>query len=201
MKYFLKCILPQRLKNFIKGNISTAGCPKDELRNSTSFTLIGEPSPIIKEVFEFTKTVPGWFNIDDCSHFYLILSLQSACGIEGDLFEIGSYHGRSAALMSRCLQRDEKIVICDAFESDTEDHYTNKPSPESLIYNILTVNPNLETSRIVVHQCLSNVLSLKKEDKFRFIHIDGGHASDQVYGDLCLSREHLVDKGIIAIDD
>jgi hypothetical protein len=59
----------------------------------------------------------------------------------------------------------------------------------------------LDTSRIIIHQCLSNDLILKKDEKFRFIHIDGGHSSKQVYFDLSLSKTHLIEKGIIAIDD
>nr|WP_258539260.1 class I SAM-dependent methyltransferase [Dissulfurirhabdus thermomarina] len=116
------------------------------------------------------------------------------------MLEIGSYHGRSTALMAKCLQPDEKIVICDAFEIDTDDKYSDKPSPERLVSNIKRLNPNVENERIIIHKCLSNKLKLGREI-FRFAHIDGGHSMDQVYFDLNLCSKHIIENGIIAVDD
>jgi hypothetical protein len=172
-----------------------------DLRNTTSFHELAVLGPLAIEVFDKIKTIPGWFNFDDCTHFHLILILQSLFGIRGDLLEIGSYHGRSTALMSRYLNDGEKIVVCDAFESETNDNYVNKPSPELLIGNIRKLNPTIDLSEVLVYQCLSHDLSLDKNMKFRFIHLDGGHSKVQVLQDLYLSKNHLVNKGIIAIDD
>ncbi len=71
------------------------------LRESTKFSDIGEAGPLITDIFEPLKDIPGWFNVDDCGHFYLTLSLQSVWSIKGDLLEIGSYHGRSTAVMAK----------------------------------------------------------------------------------------------------
>lgn len=203
MKNFLRKILPSSLKARIIYYLTT--CNTKELniylRNSIAFQNLAEPSPLISDIFEHIKQMPGWFNIDDCAHFYLLLSLQSVLGVKGDLLEIGSYHGRSAALMSWCLREGEKIVICDAFESETQDEYVNKPSYHTLIKNIMKVNPELDKSRITVHECLSSELSLAENNRFRFVHIDGGHSENQVYADLSLCQNHLIDEGIISIDD
>ncbi|MDZ7291982.1 MAG: class I SAM-dependent methyltransferase [candidate division KSB1 bacterium] len=170
-------------------------------RNTTSFHRDAEPGPLVTGVFNYIKTIPGWFNIDDCAHFYLILSMQSALGLKGDLFEIGSYHGRSTAVMAYCLKDGEKIVVCDAFEGDTDDHYANKPSPQKLIENVRLVNPGLTPSRVVIHQCLSSELSLERDAKFRFAHIDGGHSREATWGDLLLCQDHILPGGVIALDD
>lgn len=192
-----------RKSKFIRTIFSTIffKSPVIDLRNSTFFHELAIPCSLASEIFEKVKVIPGWFNFDDCTHFHLILTLQSLLGIRGDFLEIGSYHGRSTALMCRYLRNEEKIVVCDAFESQTKDNYENKPSPEALINNILTLNPMLDQSKVLIRHCLSSKLSLEKFMKFRFIHLDGGHSKDQVLNDLYLSKSRLINKGIIAIDD
>jgi hypothetical protein len=170
------------------------------LRESTSFADIGEKGPIV-EIFENIKKIPGWFNLDDCEHFYLLLAYQSILGIKGDLLEIGSYHGRSASLMASCLQPKEIIVICDAFEANIDGIYENKPTQTILLSNIKQINPNLDDNKIIIKACLSSNLQLDQDNLFRFIHIDGGHSAEQVYLDLKLCSEHILSKGIIVIDD
>ncbi|MHC4950023.1 MAG: class I SAM-dependent methyltransferase [Planctomycetota bacterium] len=152
-------------------------------------------------MFEKIQRLPGWFNFDDCAHFYLILSMQSALGVRGDLFEIGSYHGRSTALMGYCLKENENVYICDAFDIQAEDSYFHLPTPEGVLENILRVNHSLDSSRVIIHRCLSNELNLATAQKFRFMHIDGGHSKEQTFQDLVLCGRHLMNKGVIAVDD
>ena len=201
MTHLLRQLVPESLKRAIYRRKGEVLSHSDYLRESTSYADIGEAGPLIKSIFERIKDVPGWFNVDDCGHFFLVLSYQSAIGFKGDLLEIGSYHGRSTALMAKCLQSDERIVVCDAFESDTDDKYVNKPSPENLVSNIGRINPGIEKDRIVIHQCLSNDLRLASEELFRFVHIDGGHSAEQAYFDLKLCSKHVVPGGIIVMDD
>lgn len=170
-------------------------------RNSIFFHNSAVLCYLASEVFEKIKVMPGWFNFDDCTHFHLILTMQSSLGIRGDFLEIGSYHGRSTAVMCRYLNDGEKIIVCDAFESQTEDNYEDKPSPAVLLDNILKINPRLNPSKVSIRYCLSSELSFEKSVKFRFIHLDGGHSKDQVLEDLNLCKNHLINKGIIAIDD
>lgn len=201
MRRILKKLVPKTLKTTIRRYQGKGLQHSAHLRESTSYADIGEAGPLIKDVFSRLKDIPGWFNVDDCGHFFLVLSYQSAMGIKGDLLEIGSYHGRSTALMANCLEPGERIVLCDAFELNTDDNYIDTPSPENLISNIKSVNPEIENDRIVIHKCLSNDLQLDAEDKFRFIHIDGGHSAEQVYSDLQLCSKHLLSNGIIVMDD
>ena len=171
------------------------------LRESTDFCDIGEAGPLITDMFERVKDIPGWFNVDDCGHFFLVLSYQNAMGIGGDLLEIGSYHGRSTAIMARCLKTSEKIVVCDAFTSETDDVYANKPTPEKLRANVKGLSPGLSEDRVVIHKCLSNDLELDDGENFRFTHIDGGHSAEQAYQDLKKCGLHTQQNGIIVMDD
>jgi predicted O-methyltransferase YrrM len=201
MKRTLKKLVPKSLKKLIRTYQSKELELSVHLRESTRYTDIGEAGPLITDVFSRIKDLPGWFNVDDCGHFFLVLSYQSAMGVKGDLLEIGSYHGRSTALMAKCLQPGERIVVCDAFESYTDDYYANKPSPADLISNIKRLNQELEKDRIVIQKCWSNDLHLNNGETFRFIHIDGGHSAEQAYFDLNLCCEHLTLHGIIVMDD
>lgn len=194
-------LLPKSLKRQLQ-SLATQGVSfANQLRASTQPNYIGNAGPLVRNLFEPIRDVPGWFNLDDCGHFSLILAMQSAQGLRGDLLEIGSYHGRSTAVMASLLKNGERVHVCDAFEADAEDHYENKPSAENLMRNLRRVTPNLTDEQVVIHQCLSNDLKVEESQKFRFIHVDGGHSAEQAYFDLCLSRKHLLPHGVIAMDD
>jgi predicted O-methyltransferase YrrM len=191
----IKSLVPRNLKKWLKGRGHSG-----HLRESTRFRDLGIAGPVV-EVFEKLKPIPGWFNVDDCAHFSLLLAQQSMFGLRGDLLEIGSYHGRSTALLAARLQEGERVVVCDAFESETEDSYAERPSPETLMRNLRRVTPSLEAARVEIHECFSNDLELAPDRQFRFIHIDGGHSREQALFDLELCSRHLLPGGTIVMDD
>jgi methyltransferase family protein len=195
----LKSLVPESLKKIVRCYRRSGEEQASYLRESTSYFDIGEPGPLITELFRKVQNIPGWFNVDDCGHFCLVLSFQSAMGVKGDLLEIGSYHGRSTTVMATCLQSGERIVVCDAFRPG--ELYDDIPSPERLMLNIERVNPGLRRDRIVIHECLSSELHLSADEKFRFIHVDGGHSAEEAYADLELCSKHVLPNGIIVMDD
>jgi len=147
------------------------------------------------------RTIPGWFTADDCAHFYLVLAMQRASGLVGDLFEIGSYHGRSTCLLAHCLGDDERLIVCDAFERETDDPYRERPTAEKLRSNLRRVRPRLRVDQLVIHECYSHELTLPREMRFRFAHVDGGHSYEAALGDLRLCADRMLDGGVIAVDD
>jgi predicted O-methyltransferase YrrM len=153
------------------------------------------------EVFDRIRTLPGWFNADDCAHFHLILSMQSLNGLHGDLLEIGSYHGRSAGVLAASLQPGERLVVCDAFEAPVDDPYPTVCTPERLWSNLVRVVPALDRNAVEIHACWSHQLDLPAEPRFRFAHVDGGHRKEDALYDLRLSAERLLPGGVMAVDD
>jgi predicted O-methyltransferase YrrM len=153
------------------------------------------------DVFDRIRVVPGWFNPDDVAHFSLVLATQSAAGITGDLLEIGSYHGRSAAVLAAHLMQGERLHVCDAFEAPVEDDYADPATPEALWDTIRRVNPQLARARVEIHAMYSTDLDFDRDQRFRFVHVDGGHGRDVALHDLRLARTHLLPGGIIAVDD
>jgi hypothetical protein len=171
----------------------------DELRSDTRFHARGvEPSPLV-DLWQRARALPGWFTVDDCGHFALILGLQAAAGLRGDLVEIGCYHGRSAAVLLAFLSPGEALVVCDLFRNHPV-AYDDPPTVERLIANLRSVHPQLDPQQLVIHDGASATLSLAGR-AVRFAHIDGGHAEEEALGDLRLVAERLCPGGVIAVDD
>ena len=173
----------------------------DDPRNGTSFGEGARPSHLITDVFERIRVLPGWFNVDDCAHFHLILSLQASTGTVGDLLEIGSYHGRSTCMLAYSLRPDDRLVVCDVFDQPTEEPYRDRPTESGLMENLLSVAPDLRPAQVRIVRAYSRDLTFQPDQAFRFAHIDGGHAYDTVAGDLALVAAHIVPHGVIAVDD
>ena len=195
---YAKRYLPKPIKIFIKSVFSI-----EYIGNTTHPKNIGSKGAFVSNYWEKLRDIPGFFNFDDAFHFSFILNLQSLYEIEGDMLEVGSFHGRSAALMSVCLKPSERLHVCDSFGEETEDQrrYYNKPTPQDLLKNIMSINNKILRSQIVIHNCLSDNIKLDENIKFRFIHLDGGHSAEQIRRDLAMAKKHILPKGIISIDD
>lgn len=168
--------------------------------NTTSFhpeALDSELSSTFRRIAE----LPGWFNVDDCAHFSLVLAMQSLMGLHGDLFEIGSYHGRSSCIMARGLQPGERLHVCDAFDLGVEEQYGDAPTVARFMANLRSIVPGLEEHQVVTYRTTSDRLELAPALRFRFVHVDGAHAHGACLNDLRLAARHLLPFGVIVVDD
>lgn len=168
-------------------------------RNDPLFDLDAEQGPLAALYAEASQ-LPGYFTYDDAVAFTLILSTQIACGLRGDVLEIGSYHGRSTAFLARCMPPGERLIVCDTFEVATEDQYPEPPSPDALRRTLERLAPDLSSGQVEIHPDRSDTLNLVGF-AIRFAHIDGGHTHDVALHDLRLVAAHLAPGGIIAVDD
>jgi hypothetical protein len=168
----------------------------DELMTSRGARFSGLASSFIT-----ASRIPGYFTYDDALVFTTILKMQSSFLLRGDLFEIGTYQGRSAAFLAMCLQPGERLVVNDAFQTETYDTYIDRPSPQTLLKNVRSVVPDLDEDRIRIIEGLSTEITIADDQRFRFAHVDGGHSYETALSDLLLCAEHMVPGGIIAVDD
>jgi len=159
------------------------------------------PSKLSADVIARFSEIPGFFNEDDAMHFFLILEMQSNLGFTGDILEIGSFRGRSTALLAYCLKPNETLVVNDVFEQDADGHYDNKPTISDLTQNIQKINPTFNLEQLDIHSGLSTSLELSETPRFRFSHIDGGHDADTAYHDITLAAHRTIATGVISIDD
>jgi predicted O-methyltransferase YrrM len=175
---------------------------KNELDwREVAFLPGAKPCRLVTDVFDKLQGVPGYFTYDDLTHFSLLLRMQSAMDVGGDVLEIGAYYGRSAALLGHELQPGERLVICDPLEVEEAYRYP-EPLTEAVLWRtISTVNPNLDRSKVQLVQSSSRELRLGPDEWFRFVHIDGSHQYEDALHDLRLAAEHTLSRGIIAVDD
>ncbi|SDF44733.1 Methyltransferase domain-containing protein [Limimonas halophila] len=175
--------------------------PPRDLRTSTDVRDVGRPGPDTRELFARALGLPGAFNLDDCGHFQLVLTLQRLSGLTGDLLEIGTHGGRSAAIMAACLGPGETLVCCDPFDLPDAQGNASKRTPDRVLANIRAAVPDLPNAAVRFHRCFSEDLALAPGDRFRFAHVDGDHSEARTHADLVLCREHLLPGGVVVLDD
>jgi hypothetical protein len=144
-----------------------------------------------------SRDIHGWF--EAYGLFALIDSTQRAAGVRGNLFEIGAHHGKSAVMLGRMATENERVGVCDIFgEQDHNVSGSGSGDRATFQRNVDRLVPEHE---VTVHQCLSSELTPELVGPCRFLHIDGGHLSEEAAGDLRLGAEVTVDRGTIVIDD
>jgi hypothetical protein len=170
-------------------------------RDNDGFDATAVPSDVTR-LFRRLRKIPGWFTVDDCGHFHVILRMQSLTGVRGDLLEIGCYFGRSTGAMVGHLNSGEKLIVCDAFDSvKVADDYGSYPSVKDFLRNLADAHPGADLANVKVHACLSTSLKLPDSVSVRFAHVDGGHSREEALHDLELVYRHLCPRGVIAVDD
>ncbi|MGW0625883.1 class I SAM-dependent methyltransferase [Streptomyces sp. NPDC002758] len=150
--------------------------------------------------------VPGWFPVLDQLLFDWFLSRQETAGLRGDLLEVGVYMGKSAIFTGSHLQPGERYTVCDLFEGDAPDDANQAESTKS--YSKLTRSV-FEENYLSFHDELPRVLqgpsSIVPDEvepgSCRFVHVDGSHLYEHVYGDIGAAQDLLVPDGIVVLDD
>lgn len=159
------------------------------------------PGPLLRVVATRVARIPGWFNLDDLSHFTLVLETQRTSGLSGDLLEVGCYHGRSGAVLAMHLQEGERLVLIDAFDLPLSEPYGDTPSAAGVLRNLRSAVPDLDEGRLHILKGYSREVQLPPGLRVRFAHVDGGHDRSTVRTDLGLCASVLIDGGVIAVDD
>jgi len=194
VKQFIKRALPNRAMRAYRGARGRWD------RNDPLFDLAAEPDGPLASLYDEVKQLPGYFTYDDTVAFSLLLATQSISGVSGDVLEIGSYHGRSTAVIARYMNHGERLVVCDTFEESAEDTYPVPPTPDGLRRTLKRLAPNMDPGCLEIYACRSDELTLAGAN-LRFAHIDGGHSHEVALHDLRLAASHLSPHGIIAVDD
>lgn len=152
-------------------------------------------------------SILGWMHYSDLMTFGKILEEQLREGFRGDLLEVGCYQGKSAIAMGYGLRNDEALHVVDVFGEDTPGISTEGMDAyrglgvESFAANYRRFHPD---DPPVTHVCASTSKGLRESfagRKFRFIHIDGGHAYDVVAKDINLAADVAAEGAVIALDD
>ncbi len=172
-------------------------------------TAIPPPAGRLARAVEYKDaldTVAGSFYPMDVLLFEFILSCQLRDGIPGDVLEIGAYEGKSAILLGYGLRDEDHLVVCDLFGLDPTDFEV--PAEGMRDSTGLTLDrfyqnyDRFHARRPQVEVCPSWQLGERFGGRrFRFIHIDGGHAYDCVKTDIRTAIDHAAEDAVIVLDD
>src|SRR5690606_38012246 len=78
---------------------------------------------------EQMQRIEGWLSTSDAAWFVQVDEMQKAFGIDGDMVEIGVWHGRGAILFHHLLRESERVFAVDIFDlRDSEHRFFNDPA-------------------------------------------------------------------------
>ena len=150
----------------------------------------------VRRYLEDTRDVEGWFFPVDAYLFGVIDEIQQREGIEGNLFEIGVHHGKTAIFLARMRRDGEQLGVCDVFDQQ-ELNVDRSGGGNRAIFE-----RNLRGHELRVFARLSSALTTDDTtERCRFFHIDGGHRAEDVVNDLEVTARALLPDGVVAVDD
>jgi predicted O-methyltransferase YrrM len=164
--------------------------PRPELRRDTS-----QPrKPIQPSQFErYIRTceaIPGWFSRETVALWDSLLSHQVEYDIGGNLFEIGVFNGRSAALAAMHARPEEALILVDKEPLSAAQENVSAIKPRHVAY--------LQMDSRDLHR---HPIAEANEGKCRWLHVDGEHSESGVTNDLELAMLLLSGEGVVAVDD
>jgi cephalosporin hydroxylase len=137
--------------------------------------------------------VKGWLYELDIILMSQILNWQMCIGIQGNICEIGVYHGKSAILLSWLRQTHEKLYFIDIFPGEMEQIARKNIETYGSKDNIQWIR--LDTAKI-------NSDDVKQMKPLRLLHIDGSHEHQSVLHELQLFTQCLhQENSVIVMDD
>lgn len=138
------------------------------------------------------KAIPGWWKNLLFYAYEEIDKFQTEESIEGNLGEIGIYHGRSLIPLSN-FRKENEIMVCMENGKWTE-------GKEPYKQNLINAFGSLDGFEIY-HESSENTKRFHKYNPFRIFYIDGSHTYEMTLNDLRIAGEVLNEKGILFLDD
>ncbi|HWD75957.1 MAG TPA: class I SAM-dependent methyltransferase, partial [Solirubrobacteraceae bacterium] len=155
----------------------------------------------VRAVTRRTRGIQGWFSSEAAGLFGLLDEAQRSAGVQGDLFEIGVHHGRSAVLLSHLARPGERLGVCDLFGAQ-EQNVSDSGSGDRGIFEANMAALASGFDRLDVFAMASDRLTPEQlGGPYRLFHIDGGHLREEALSDLRLGAAVLDPRGAIAVDD
>lgn len=141
--------------------------------------------------WEKIDAIPGWFGFHSYALWRGLLDHQATVG--GDLFEIGVWRGRSAAVLATYCKPGEKLYLCDLDldEAAVRQAIASVGAPPPAIVPLSGPSSDLpgKLDLRAMHQTV------------RWMHIDGEHTGTAVYAELELAHRIVKREGLVVIDD
>lgn len=157
------------------------------------------------DIGRYLKTsnkIEGWFSRDAARLFGWIDEIQKSDGVEGDLFEIGCHHGKSAQLLGAMVRPEsESLAVCDLFGLQSDNVSRSGNGDREIFEDNMQPVRDLGVSYKIFQKNSMVLDAAEIGGGYRFFHVDGGHNPDEALADLKLAANSLCEKGVIALDD
>ena len=157
---------------------------------------------LLERLIHIDATINGSLMHEDALVFSALLQQQSVMAVSGDLLEIGTLNGKTAAVLGLNLAPGERLHVCDLFDVEipgANDAYKRHVSEADVRRNVLAAT-GMDETRLVTHAIDSRRLSFAPAS-LRFVHVDGDHRFDGCLQDLLNAWNWLAPCGLLAIDD
>jgi len=173
--------------------------------NTEAVVLYGVQASFLQRYLQAFSRIEGWYQFEAALLFMRYNQLVREDGIDGDVLEIGVYHGLSTIAMAQLRSESRRLVVIDPFDDAGQ---TNKEMYGTHIRTMFERNfasfypkaPFLH----VIGRSSSDVSAselCQEGGSFSFCHIDGGHSREETFSDLSLCEQLLAAGGLIALDD
>lgn len=130
------------------------------------------------------------FPLESVIAWYALFAAQEQLQIKGDILEMGVEHGGTAFLEAVALAEHEQLELIDI-----------KTSPR--FAEMVATLPEALAARVHFHECSTRAPSLDEiaARQYRFVHIDAGHAKQDVVDDVTRFAGSVAANGILCCDD
>eukprot|EP01084_Bolivina_argentea_P058524 106858_1 len=159
--------------------------------------------------FEIVENIEGWFSYEIIIPILLTIDTIQKSG-DGNILEIGVYHGKSFIPMACLLKNNETAVAVDVFENEKYDY------DGSGVGNFTAFNINI--NKVFNNTDLYSKINIIKADativkpkdylayaqnnlKYRIISIDARHTQGATINDLKKTIKIVSQNGVIIMDD
>ena len=137
----------------------------------------------------------GWFFPADMLSLFIFNEFHSKNNIKGHIVEIGVYKGKSFSFLSHFIKDTENLYGYDIFP---EDLYKST----NLALENYGANVQYELIKADTSELTNDDIKAKIDGKgIRILHIDAGHEYHEVLHSLLSFSPHVINNGIIVMDD
>lgn len=145
--------------------------------------------------------IPGYI---EPHHLDILYNLVQGLTVEGPVFEIGSFKGRSSSALGLSCKKAKRMFICvDPWAPCRNHHGTVYKSMDKeyaeFLKNMKSVG--LIDGRDFIHYRSTSTEVVSKIDKLSMIFVDGSHEYEEVIKDLGNYVPKVVPGGIVAAHD
>ena len=160
--------------------------------------------------FEFLNTIKGFMDDDEALRLH---DLSLAASMTGPVLEIGSYCGRSAAIIGSACKQNNGILFSIDHHAGSEEQQPGEQYFDPDLYDAQTLSVNtfpifrqtlsragLEET-VVPIVCTSKTAGRMWRTPLSMVFIDGGHSFEAVHTDFLTWAPHIIPGGFLVIHD